>query len=813
MSEKMEEKLENLYLQAQNLWQGEKTLHRGVGGLRRALSKVENAPAREGEQVAARKLLGAIDFDLGKLEDVVGALKKLPRESVEVSPSAGVGDIDGYLQQHHEHVMSRVVQEARKSTTERCLRLYDQYLEDSWEKNKQQLLRGFAQRKTGLWASEGRVDVKKRRKNMSKEEYMDRKRQPYMQIEHTKVVRASLPEGGAPASQRGKILAFATSVCKVGGKRRAGDPVGIVDEFMKVSKDQDDHAARKEEVLDGWKIVKGLIDSVRPIPSTDKKQRMLTQLKSARHFLEKQYLSVMEMYVAAHPEESKRGGKPGSAELIAGALRGGFEDGLDFRRVSQTPPLWAWLFYCLRCGEVAEAVKVSQRYRSVLGDTVVSLLERFLARDVSVSTEDEQYCLRESRAAADKDIYKAAVYSLLGSCKGDALEKVAMSTMQDWLWAKMCILDGEAQTGSVEKSLEELQVMIRGHEGYFTSGGSPLLYFQALLLTQQFAEAVDYLLASDRFYVEAVHFGMVLDEARLLASAGKLEMDEIVRRYVDPFTLSSPLVAVEYYSLLQDEVAKKRRFAELVKETKDYDVLLGGIGVSGERHKGAVEWFCKDDKESRQIIRDVAVAMERAGSLGDAILLYDLAGGHSAVLLLLVRRIGEAHFGAIDNGDGIVDLAKNISRRYYQNGILKAMQRAGGEELHALRSFEQVLSIVDYFVAIREGNRKEALRALRDMGILPVDLEGLSERVAGFEGLEDSVKRAIPDLLLTAMQLAHDEAAAVRKRVTRPSEDATLLQLKAMSRAISNFAGRIKFRLPGDVTAKLLRLEVLTVDF
>lgn len=114
-------------------------------------------------------------------------------------------------------------------------------------------------------------------------------------------------------------------------------------------------------------------------------------------------------------------------------------------------------------------------------------------------------------------------------------------------------------------------------------------------------------------------------------------------------------------------------------------------------------------------------------------------------------------------------------------------------------------------------NCESALRRLEGLGILPFDPSAVSEKVELFSKLDEAVKRTVGDLILTAMSalfklhstLVPSPAQSPYLYPTDPARLHEIQEIKIRARALAAFTGRIQYRLPSDVTARLLQFQAL----
>lgn len=126
----------------------------------------------------------------------------------------------------------------------------------------------------------------------------------------------------------------------------------------------------------------------------------------------------------------------------------------------------------------------------------------------------------------ETDMYKCAVYGIVGSCDVADHSKVAKTT-DDFLWIQLSLIQPD-DNGNMRQSddtlaaenatYSALQTMIleKYGEKHFNANEQPHLYFQVLALTGQFEPAIEFLSRFDRYRTHAVHIALALNELFML---------------------------------------------------------------------------------------------------------------------------------------------------------------------------------------------------------------------------------------------------------------------------------------------------------
>lgn len=367
--------------------------------------------------------------------------------------------------------------------------------------------------------------------------------------------------------------------------------------------------------------------------------RFRTQLiDGAKAYSESLFAAYIKRVVAAHPE-SRRGAQQGRSafarqvaayvsvlgEKLPAACRDMQLEGL---------PLWPQVYYCFRCGQVSDALQLltlaleqsggmggrmggfgsgASAHHEQLTRVFVEAMEKRATGERALSPSlwmalHEEY-QRELAAAVNAarahqvssaqagsfvDPFKLALYHLLGRFQLPShvdLSALVAPTTEDYLWLKLSVLHEGAgadalavpqglrdhvDAGSLRLADLQAGLLARGEGAFNPDGRRPLAYFKVLLLSQQFEQAVYYLIKTAHFTV-GVHFAVALDYAGCLhehtnsrqellvalSGAGApgsglgasfaINYSRVLRKYVESFVRSHPLEAFHYLYLLHPQ--------------------------------------------------------------------------------------------------------------------------------------------------------------------------------------------------------------------------------------------------------------------
>ena len=351
-----------------------------------------------------------------------------------------------------------------------------------------------------------------------------------------------------------------------------------------------------------------------------------------------------------------------------------------------------------------------------------------------------------------------------------------------------------------------------------------MLYFQVLFLTGQFEAAVDFLFRTGAsLSCHAVHMALALQELELLQlpvniqspllsrdpadrspPARRLNLARLIMLYVKHFESTDPKEALQYFYFLREMKGGRSEnlflscVAELVLESRQFELLLGSLMPDGSRAPGLVDKF-GGLVEAGTIIELVARDSEERGLLEDAVMLYDLANKHGKVVGLLNTLLAQVISSPAtpeSRRDRLQRQAVAVAKRYKQQGVT-----TGKETTNTLFL---LLDLATFFDLYHAGKMAECLDTLERVRLLPLSSGQVDQAVTTFRQLGDEVRRNLPDLLLATMTALHSQYGGLRGRDTKQVDT-----VREKARSLITYAGMIPYRLPGDTNARLVQMEVL----
>uniref|UniRef100_A0A7N4NJD8 Nuclear pore complex protein Nup93 n=1 Tax=Sarcophilus harrisii TaxID=9305 RepID=A0A7N4NJD8_SARHA len=611
------------------------------------------------------------------------------------------------------------------------------------------------------------------------------------------------------------------------------------------SLDNIEMAYARQNISDMWAMVKQMTD-VLLAPATDalKSRRSIEVqmefVRQALRYLEQSYKNYTLVTVFGNLHQAQLGGVPGTYQLVRSFLNiklpaplPGLQDG-----EVEGHPVWALIYYCMRCGDLVAASQVVNRAQHQLGEFKTWFQEYMHNKDRRLSPATENKLRLHYRRALrnNTDPYKRAVYCILGRCDVTDNQSEVADKTEDYLWLKLnqvCFEDDGTSSPQDRLTLSQFQKQLLEDygESHFAVNQQPFLYFQVLFLTAQFEAAIAFLFRVERLRCHAVHVALVLFELKLLLKSSgqsaqllsheagdppcvrRLNFVRLLMLYTRKFESTDPREALQYFYFLRDEKDSQgenmflRCVSELVIESREFDMILGKLENDGSRKPGVIDKFTSDTKP---IINKVASVAENKGLFEEAAKLYDLAKNADKVLELMNKLLSPVVpqiSTPQSNKERLKNMALSIAERYRAQGI--------SANKFVDSTFYLLLDLITFFDEYHCGHIDRAFDIIDRLKLVPLNQESVEERVAAFRNFSDEVRHNLSEVLLATMNILFTQFKRLKgtspsstSRPQRVIEDRDS-QLRSQARALITFAGMIPYRTSGDTNARLVQMEVL----
>ncbi|OQR72059.1 hypothetical protein BIW11_10615 [Tropilaelaps mercedesae] len=770
----------------------------------------EGACSREQADVQAAILLGSQGFDLPKLSHRIDKLSTArsfgPLESIQPT------DIDGFLRNERQNALTSAIIEHSKNTHDEVETFILRAQQERWEEQKRKVLSSI----------EFSADTTSDQRFQSFNDSFNMNNMTFSRARDTILSSSGTPIRArlSPEEQKYSRALSEHNLAYLSGAL-LGESQTLVDKMAQVAEQLE-----LKDVALLWQLLQAMQSR-----SFDGRDDRLPLLHAAKRFLEKKHLRDLRATVYGNLNKASLGGVPGTAQLIRAYLNvrpipRSFPD----EPMVNDHPVWVVLYHALRCGDLACAREVALQagMADLAGKFQECQRNTHQRLGDSSATELRIRYMREFGLSLNSgNPYERVVLAILAGC--DVTNDhgvVGTVSIEDYLWVKMCkaiVAPIMPPTPDV-LTLEKLQLHITDDygENHFDAIQRPLQYAYVLLLTAQFEIAIEFLYRTEVHRCHAVHMAIALNQLGLLRntqqvvapflikenSLYQLNLARLVTSYTRRFEMAEPELALEYYFALKEkhEQLWLQCVIELVLETKSFAKILGQRNPDGGTVHGALDKFVSTSSVGHQARNRVAAAVaEAAESRGlneDAIALYELADERHKCVELLIKVLSAQVTQAGPEGS---------KRAKLQKVAYQVLNRYPSADLTLL------INLMSFFDFYHASKNDEALEAAGKLEIVPLQMDQVDMMVTTFCGLNEQVRRIIPDVLVALMTILGEQYKAIKRPSQRSSlsflpmlgggNDAKLDLIKRRANAIIKYAGMVPYRLPANVNARLVQME------
>jgi nuclear pore complex protein Nup93 len=305
-------------------------------------------------------------------------------------------------------------------------------------------------------------------------------------------------------------------------------------------------------------------------------------IKGTVQFLEKGYLAFIDKTIMQYPKEAMLGGRPTLNDKVRAflslRLAQGHMKGLVLDCV-QGIPVWAQLFYLIRCGDVESAVSFVKMNANVfyrLDGNLMLYLEAYydskLEGDLKKKVMARYHELLQANPQS-QDPFKIILYELLAAMPLASLSSNStttpfyntqhskepsvsghhpsvLTTIEDWVWYHLMHCDAEdGRLEAFQGTILTLGMDYFLPEDATTATSDPLLYVKILLWCGRYIEAIQALFDMN-LSLEAVHLALLLAYGHLYPIDVESAIFISYKQYLDDLTHQHPQVAFYYIMVL-----------------------------------------------------------------------------------------------------------------------------------------------------------------------------------------------------------------------------------------------------------------------
>ena len=818
-------------------------------------------------------LLAGRGFDAEKLNQELSSIEL--KASYEPLEPLGDTDIDDYLRHHHDMIVVTAIEETRTATEKYCDDFTMKHLNNDWEIAKKNIIEDLGHHR-GKYEGPTDSTTTRSRKRLTYGEsglatsMSDTALNSAVEAVSLMQPPNSIPGGssnmsGIASQRRGemteKMRQYASAVRALNSSQQSDSRSGFdfAGEFVKVEEKKlniNVAAASGSDFLVCWQLVRSMLHQGDPAQATaairgqeyakdyrdgtPKLQRGFAN--GARVYLEEQFYRYMMNAVKAANKEV--GGMPGLLPVIREFV--GMTQSTRITPNAPTlddRPLWSMVYCCIRCGGMTEALDLLKRaVSSGISDVTrefIDVLEH-LSRTkssplserpatIAVATQKIRSMYTQmSTSERPVDPYKKYVCNILALVDPNQSDTTVVTTIEDFMWQRLCFCVAAESDYTVRKLADTIRRF--GSRHFDRNGKTPVVYFQVLLLAQEFEHAVDYILQR-HFHVEAVHFALVLyhygslltmtesantskdqmssRNGGILVLTGKgqpagkplINLALLIKQYTRAFYASHTRDAVEYMVLIQDKELRNELLGQLLIETGSLKELAGELLSNGTREGGLFDSFIKSDVHAL-LCRAGALA-ERNGRPLDAVNIYICAGDLKEGISILNRQLAQVLNPPHAERDLWKNKAGEIATKYLSEPWAKELL---SEDASLGITYQILLNLSMFFDIVGESRWADAIHFMDDLELLPTKIQ---VTVNQYFDLDELVRMNFDKILIAYMECLRNEYNAVRQQRPSSRRDEIMQKLRQNASNVVSYATMIKFQLPPGTNDRLNQIETL----
>jgi nuclear pore complex protein Nup93 len=742
-------------------------------------------------------------------EDMERKLVNLQVKTVEQLEFLEDTDIEGFMRQKHLQIMLSAIEETKTRTTERSDEGFLDSMESDWKEMMEVIVHSLG------------ADLESVMK------------------QGAELSNATTKFGGVMTDRsvsNRKQEEYARVLKVLNNCRRNQQPYGLITKLSEVCRPTSQSTTRTA-LQDSWQLLKTMIGEKvvardgmmtdgpkeKAFEESDKARNAEFFIQGTLQFLHDQYNDLIQRELNFKSSSVAIGGDPNIVSTINGYLDLIYPNGFpsDLERGSGRRPIYAFLYFCLRIGDENTAIEVARKEE--MSEIVKCLLWRYKDEGSPPSTLNIT-----NLSTNTKDLYKHLLLNLLGRIdpyKG--YNTIPRWSVQDWIWFQLNMISKKPQSNiRKEFTLQDLQRQVDkfGANHFNKDGKSPFLYFQVLLMAQQFEIAIDYGITNiisqsqDIIHIAVAlyYYGIPnLHEKTYLLQlkpTPALNMVQLLTHYSKNLAQARLITqAVDYLVLIRNPAQQRRSIEQLAMDTRDYLFLFGEKeGGQGVLKLGKLYEYLPEH-EVKEIIRNVSKTLEDENRTSDAILILDLIDEFSEVFRILIENLGKMLIPSVTyerDRRVLIDFTDSIFQNYSQSGAIQFVDPRKKATLHTL------CNLISFFNLYNAEDYAEALKFIIKLDLLPYQSSDIDPLANAFKFLDSSIKNNFSQIAIVTMKsLVHLSLRGGNVSFDSPW---TRTELKQFGNSIILFLGRLtvtgNYTLPGDIYTTLSQLDQKLAD-
>ncbi|XP_022208984.2 nuclear pore complex protein Nup93-1 [Drosophila obscura] len=773
----------------------------------------------------AHMLLGSKGVDLPKLTQKLESLSA--RKTFEPLDPVSDTDVRAFLKNERENAILSVIDETNRGIFESVERQKWRRIYAEWGVEKRSLLNALVGPK--------------------QDEFPDVQRQ---------TVSTILAENPTPRSllNRTEELYAQQIIAYNQSKIQRGHRTNLLAAFTQLASDNFHDLL----IAEMWSVLQFMVDNVTTSRTIDPLTSRLSSqqfVQQARAYLERRYRQYMNTVINENRVLAKRGGIPSAYSMVNAFVGITFvvpSSLVGLLDVNNNRPLWALVYYSLRCGDLGAACKFLHEV-GVCQDLyrLLAMMKEGIKGDPYARLEGVLKLEYNSKLRCCTDPYKKAVYAYVLACDPQNSHPELMRSIDDFLWMQLSILrqDDDREYNIEQLTYSGLQRLIleKYGENYFNAREKVPLYFTVLVLTGQFESAIEFLARTEANRPHAVHMAIALNEIHMLGTPSsihqpllsanpkdpapmkRLNLVRMLVTYAKCFELTNTTEAMQYYFLLRhfkDDNGTSLMLScvsDLLVENCDQEMieLIFGHEADESNQSGIFAQFHTMDFDKYMLAGMVGDELAHRSNFETAIKLYFIGGQLDKVMRLVCSLLSQV----VHQPPAESSMRNRLCQIIDQLDEMRSVMRVDVEP-HVLATYSMLTQLLIFFDHYHNKDSQLATELLANYRITPNNCSEVDECVANLKRLGPEVAKVLPDILLAAMDLVYEEYVKLKggsgSRSSFGSRDSTqtddwkgvnregsLRHLRTKAKALTNMAATVPYRMPTATNKRLVQLEIL----
>ncbi|KAI7866889.1 Nup93/Nic96-domain-containing protein [Spinellus fusiger] len=592
------------------------------------------------------------------------------------------------------------------------------------------------------------------------------------------------------AAIKKRVLDYGQTVAGLNEQRLTRKEVAIASLFLATAKQENKENASinawnlvswltgEEDASEQLKLEAAFLKGRKDQQSQDAIEMRQNFIKVLTKWHEYQLVRCMDLILLEKARTIKVGGNPEFSHRLKTCVKLTFMTNNvwnDTRwEISNDLPKWVYTYLLIRTGHFSHALAymIEQEKICPEDELFVNCFKEYMESPHHLLSKESHKALtfeyqRLKYNGESVDPYKLLMYKLIGRC--ELYEKSvadAINTTEDYLWLQLSLVrEGHLQDdyGHERYTLADLQALILSlGPKMFEKEKDPWGYFNVLVSTMQFEQAVHYLHQQESTRIDAVHFGICFayygllripegvsstGEDLLVEEANKvprLRFEQLIYHYVCLYVDQHSHYALHYLYLLgiysvrngyeSDALVKlaRKHVCELVFSTKLFKGFLGETSMREGRKPGVIDHHMtlleihSEDELIKEIILPVARWCSEAGLYEEAVEIQEMALDYNGAVNSLLHQLANAFMRPLQHPpkqqpldkqriNKLIDFTSALITSYKRNVYVKdILAQPKVWDVHTL------IDLLHFREVYEQGQYEKALQHMYQTGFVPL---------------------------------------------------------------------------------------------